>query len=225
MSPGLAISTPNSRAGSKSLRLCVTMALALPFTAASRTISSSASRSIGRTRKETSTASAIVAKLLMTASTSARVCPVTSRVSLLLRTASYSKNNAVEHSGTTLPLSASLSSALLAPSRLRNAATMTFVSRTNRTTSGYLTSNKMSNTSWRWQPATSVYALLHLPGTNPHAATRESAQRTRTPDTGHRAPGTAKVCYERGLTNPLVESARIALSSVFHDDPPQNLWS
>ena len=73
MSPGAAISIPSAGAAMKSVTLWVT--IASPFRAASMTISSSASRNTGRTRKYISTGSQSAARALMTAATSSRLCP------------------------------------------------------------------------------------------------------------------------------------------------------
>src|SRR5690606_4932091 len=144
ISPGVATVTPSVEAGRKSLTLCVTMASACPFSAASSTISSAASDKMGRVLNEISTPSDTAASALISSATSSRLWPVAFRVSSRLNTASYSRNSAVEQSGVTRPRSTKRRSRLLAPLRLRKAATMTLVSRTSLMVVIIETSHKMS---------------------------------------------------------------------------------
>src|SRR6516162_1424486 len=128
-SRGSRIRKPKSpAAGSKSRTSCVTNASARPLTAASKTNSSCASFNCGRQRKLISTGSAALTSAARNSSTSSSLIPVASRFSGRRRTSSYSRNKAVLVKGCTLPRATSSRTRLLAPARLRSAATTTDVS-------------------------------------------------------------------------------------------------
>ena len=118
-------------AATKCLRLKVTIATAPPFTAASKTMSSSGSCNCGRQRNASWTGTADAATSSSTCSTSHLCKPLAFRCSGRVKTASYSNINGTERSRSNRRYKAASSSCREAPRSLRTAATITSVSRTN----------------------------------------------------------------------------------------------
>lgn len=113
-------------------RSSVTIIVAAPLTAASRTISSSGSATAGRSEKSMWTYSDEAAYASSRAMASRGVSFAMPRCSARSNAVSYSSNSAVEAKGRYLPLSAARSKTREAPTALRSAASRTEVSRTTR---------------------------------------------------------------------------------------------
>src|ERR1700760_3112220 len=121
------------RASRRWLSLNVTIALACPFTAASKTSSSPGSRSCGRQRKNDLSGSANPNRPSTYLPTSNALSPEANRCSANVQMASYSKARATVSNMTALPSSILRSSSADPPRGLRIAAITTSVSSTSLT--------------------------------------------------------------------------------------------
>ena len=117
----------------KSLRLNVTIALALPLIAVSRTMSSFGSDSLGRQRNASRTGLATATTSSRTDPTSSESNPHAAKCSGLVSTDSYSRIKGTESSKSNCRFKAANKSSRDAPVSLRKAATITSVSKTKET--------------------------------------------------------------------------------------------
>ena len=118
-----------SRTSRKCRKLKVTIACAPPLIAVSRTMSSDGSGKLGRQRNASRTGLATAARSFSTSSTSPLCNPKAASCSSRVRTAAYSRKSGTETSNANRSSNALSKSWREAPLLLRNAATITSVSR------------------------------------------------------------------------------------------------